>query len=178
MSWPHSRSPVNWARVRRLPPSSVIARKGISARLYLKKAREPVESPRAFDIARSESRLVARRHDSFLAAARPRLRTRRVRGATPMRTLLIMVTIFAGTDAIADEWKLLPSLPDKEGFAGSFAGVSNGAMIVAGGANFPDKKPWDGGKKLWYDTVFVLERFTNALHTDNGHETNRECRVA
>jgi serine/threonine-protein kinase len=24
----------------------------------------------------------------------------------------------------------------------------------------------------------ALERFTNALHTDNGHETNRECRVA
>ena len=52
----------------------------------------------------------------------------------------------------------MPSLPDKKGFAGSFAGVSNGVLIVAGGANFPDKKPWEGGKKVWYDTVFVLER--------------------
>ena len=26
--------------------------------------------------------------------------------------------------------------------------------------------------------VVRVERFTNALHTDNGHETNRECRVA
>ena len=69
-----------------------------------------------------------------------------------------MVTIFVGSDAIADEWKRLPSLPDKEGFAGPFAGVSNGAMIVAGGTNFPDKKPWDSGKKVWYDTVFVLEK--------------------
>lgn len=75
-----------------------------------------------------------------------------------MRTLLIVVTIFVGSDTIASEWKRLPSLPDKEGFAGSFAGVSNGAMIVAGGANFPDKKPWDGGKKVWHDTVFVLEK--------------------
>jgi N-acetylneuraminic acid mutarotase len=36
--------------------------------------------------------------------------------------------------------------------------VSNGALLVAGGANFPGKKPWDGGKKVWYDAVFVLEK--------------------
>jgi N-acetylneuraminate epimerase len=58
----------------------------------------------------------------------------------------------------AGEWTRLPPLPDKEGFAGSFAGVSNGALLVAGGANFPDKKPWEGGQKQWYDTVFVLEK--------------------
>jgi len=39
-----------------------------------------------------------------------------------------------------------------------FAGVSNGALLAAGGANFPDKKPWEGGKKVWYDKVFVLEK--------------------
>jgi N-acetylneuraminate epimerase len=60
--------------------------------------------------------------------------------------------------AHAGAWERLTSLPDKEGFAGAFAGVSNGALIVAGGANFPDKKPWEGGKKQWYDTVFVLEK--------------------
>jgi len=53
-------------------------------------------------------------------------------------------------------WTQLPPLPDPEGFAGMFAGVSQGALIAAGGANFPDKKPWDGGAKRWYDTVFVL----------------------
>ena len=37
------------------------------------------------------------------------------------------------------------------------AGVSGGALLVAGGANFPDKKPWQGGTKVWYDTVFVLD---------------------
>ncbi|MDR2673600.1 MAG: hypothetical protein LBC18_01695, partial [Opitutaceae bacterium] len=57
----------------------------------------------------------------------------------------------------AIEWKQLPPLPDKEGFAGSFPGVCNGALIVAGGANFPDKRPWEGGAKVWYDNVFVLE---------------------
>ena len=75
-----------------------------------------------------------------------------------MRTLLLMVMMCAGSNVVAGEWQRLPSLPDKEGFAGPFAGVSNGALLVAGGANFPDKKPWDGGKKIWYDTVFVLEK--------------------
>ncbi|MCX6952496.1 MAG: sodium:solute symporter, partial [Verrucomicrobia bacterium] len=54
-------------------------------------------------------------------------------------------------------WKQLPSIPDREGFAGSYAGVSRGALVVAGGANFPDKRPWEGGTKIWYDRVFVLE---------------------
>ncbi len=54
-------------------------------------------------------------------------------------------------------WKELPSLPDREGFAGSYAGVSGGALLVAGGSNFPDKRPWEGGTKIWYDRVFVLE---------------------
>jgi hypothetical protein len=31
-------------------------------------------------------------------------------------------------------------------------------LLVAGGAKFPDKKPWDGGKKIWYDTIFMLNR--------------------
>jgi N-acetylneuraminic acid mutarotase len=56
------------------------------------------------------------------------------------------------------KWTELPPLPDREGFAGAFAGVSGGTLIVAGGANFPDKKPWEGGKKVWYDRVFVLDR--------------------
>jgi N-acetylneuraminate epimerase len=55
-------------------------------------------------------------------------------------------------------WRELPSLPDKFGFAGPFAGTHNGALIVAGGANFPGKPPWEGGTKTWYDTVFMLEK--------------------
>lgn len=58
----------------------------------------------------------------------------------------------------AAEWELLPALPDKEGFAGAFTGVSGGALLVAGGANFPGKKPWEGGTKVWHDTVFALDK--------------------
>ncbi|HCN76145.1 MAG TPA: galactose oxidase, partial [Verrucomicrobiales bacterium] len=55
-------------------------------------------------------------------------------------------------------WSPLPALPDAEGFAGSFAGVSGGALLVAGGANFPDAPPWRGGTKTWYDGIFALDR--------------------
>lgn len=57
---------------------------------------------------------------------------------------------------LAMPWQL-SSLPHREGFAGMYAGVSHGALIVAGGANFPDKKPWEGGRKVWTDVVWVLE---------------------
>lgn len=58
---------------------------------------------------------------------------------------------------IALDWHKLPPLPDQEGFAAPFAGTSGGALIVAGGANFPDKRPWEGGTKQWYDAIFVLQ---------------------
>src|SRR5205085_800020 len=50
-----------------------------------------------------------------------------------------------------------PPLPDSLGFAGAFAGISDGTLIVAGGSNFPDGPPWQGGKKVWHDRIFVLE---------------------
>ncbi|WP_339923728.1 sodium/solute symporter [uncultured Cyclobacterium sp.] len=54
-------------------------------------------------------------------------------------------------------WEELPAIPDKEGFAGMFAGVSNGALLVGGGANFPEKRPWEGGEKVWYDEIYFME---------------------
>jgi N-acetylneuraminate epimerase len=75
-----------------------------------------------------------------------------------MRLLLAFFAAFAGAHAAAGEWARLPSLPDRQGFAGSFAGVSRGTLLVAGGANFPGKKPWEGGKKAWSDAAFALER--------------------
>ena len=59
----------------------------------------------------------------------------------------------AGSVLAADStgWSKLPSLPDKEGFAAMFAGLSvdhgGEILLAAGGANFPDKKPWEGDRK-------------------------------
>jgi N-acetylneuraminate epimerase len=55
-------------------------------------------------------------------------------------------------------WKQLPPLPDPLGVAAPFAGVSDGSLVVAGGANFPDRMPWEGGKKVWHDRVWVLDK--------------------
>ena len=58
------------------------------------------------------------------------------------------------TEAIS--WEELPEVPNTVGLGGAFSGVSNGALIVAGGANFPDKPEWKNGKKVWYDDIYVL----------------------
>ena len=69
--------------------------------------------------------------------------------------LALALSAIAASDGA---WQAIAPLPDKEGFAGSFAGVSGGSLLVAGGANFPGPKPWEGGRKVWYDLVYVLER--------------------
>ncbi len=53
-------------------------------------------------------------------------------------------------------WSQLPPLPDALGVAGPFAGVSGDTLLVGGGANFPGKMPWEGGKKIWHDDVYAL----------------------
>ncbi len=81
------------------------------------------------------------------------------------RILAVAVTLvsllLAGTARAAAEgtftWSELPALPDKIGFAAPFAGVAQGSLIVAGGANFPDGRPWTGAKKIWHDRIFVLD---------------------
>ncbi len=50
----------------------------------------------------------------------------------------------------------LPGLPDANGFAGMYAGQSNGVLLCAGGSNFPERPLADGGKKIWHDGVFAL----------------------
>src|SRR5882757_3411180 len=62
-------------------------------------------------------------------------------------------------DKLFFTWEQASPIPDADGFAGSYAGVSNGVLLVAGGANFPgDKRPWTQGVKTWYDNIFVLEQ--------------------
>ncbi len=74
--------------------------------------------------------------------------------------LMLCAALAAGGEYL--RWKELPELPPAPGqttqigVAGPFAGVHNGALIVAGGANFPDAAPWEGGKKVWWDQAFIL----------------------
>lgn len=69
----------------------------------------------------------------------------------------------------AMQWEIaaeLPALNGKAtalGVAGPVAGVHDNKLIVGGGANFPDSMPWLGGKKKYYDDVFVFEKRGNSL---------------
>lgn len=60
------------------------------------------------------------------------------------------------------QWQKLEPLPDSVGLAGAFAGASPAGLLVAGGANFPDQLPWDGGAKVWHARVWLLEQPTGA----------------
>lgn len=78
--------------------------------------------------------------------------------------MLITNTVFAQkTEVTRVEWAEIARLEDVNGkpslgFAGAVNAVNNQVLIVAGGANFPDKKPWDGGKKHYSDEIHVLQR--------------------
>jgi N-acetylneuraminate epimerase len=61
------------------------------------------------------------------------------------------------------EWQLAAKLPGMNGtlstgFAGAINAVTDNVLIVAGGANFPDKLPWEGGHKHYSDEVHILHR--------------------
>jgi len=63
------------------------------------------------------------------------------------------------------EWTLAAELKDSDGnrslgFAGAINAIDNDVFIVAGGANFPDKMPWDGGKKHYANEIHVLQKTT------------------
>ncbi|MDA7694707.1 hypothetical protein N8817_07980, partial [Flavobacteriaceae bacterium] len=55
-----------------------------------------------------------------------------------------------------------PSIPalEKEsiplGYAGMMGGAIQDLLIAAGGANFPNGLPWEGGKKEYYNTLYLF----------------------
>lgn len=86
----------------------------------------------------------------------------------PTLLLAFQTLIATGADAASTgslQWTELAALPDKLGVASPFVGTHKGALLVAGGANFPGKPPWEGGTKVWHDTVFVLEKPDGAWKT-------------
>jgi len=77
------------------------------------------------------------------------------RGLTLFFTVLLCLSqVAVGSSPLA--WEKGIPVPDEHGFAGPFAGVSSGTLVVAGGANFPDSYPWKGGRKVWHDRIFLL----------------------
>ena len=85
-------------------------------------------------------------------------------------SLLFISLIMSTTNAFSQkdkvnhvDWKTAAQLKNTDGsvsigFAGPINGISNDVLIVSGGANFPDKMPWEGGKKSYSKTIHVLEK--------------------
>jgi len=87
--------------------------------------------------------------------------SRRVLAA--LATLITLASILnAATTRLT--WAEFPALPPaagqtrQPGVASPFVGVHGKVLLVAGGANFPEKMPWDGGAKIWWDDIWVLEK--------------------
>ena len=77
------------------------------------------------------------------------------RALTWLMALAIVGFIAVGGGAWAEmAWKDLPPLPVP--LSGHFSGTHHGALIVAGGSNFP-VSPFQGGEKQWLDRIYVLE---------------------
>ncbi|MGQ7868628.1 hypothetical protein [Sunxiuqinia sp. sy24] len=50
----------------------------------------------------------------------------------------------------------------QHGLAGPVAGVHQNQLVLAGGSNFDGAMPWQGGRKLYHDTVFTWKQKANA----------------
>ncbi|MHC4644434.1 MAG: hypothetical protein ACYTBJ_02955, partial [Planctomycetota bacterium] len=84
----------------------------------------------------------------------------------PICSLLVIVSLAVSVRGEGREvlnWSQLAELPPIEGqviqrgLAGAFCGIHNDVLIIAGGANFPNGPPWEGGGKVWHSNIYVLE---------------------
>ena len=57
-----------------------------------------------------------------------------------------------------DNTLVLPAVESKDniGVAGAFSGFIGENLIIAGGANFPDNTPWNGGHKTWWNMLYSI----------------------
>jgi solute:Na+ symporter, SSS family len=61
-------------------------------------------------------------------------------------------------------WEVAAAFPYPEGsevplgYAGMFVGKDKDVAIFAGGANFPEALPWEGGQKKWWDRIYILKK--------------------
>lgn len=87
------------------------------------------------------------------------------------KCLIIIVLILFSLETIAQkviqtkiDWSISLPLPipngsnSQFGLAGASSGLNNDVMLIAGGSNFAEGVPWKGGKKKYYDDIYVLKK--------------------
>lgn len=77
--------------------------------------------------------------------------------------LNILICLYITPPGWTQTFQELTPIADAEGFAAPYVGISNGSLIVAGGANFPHKPRWETSK-VWYDTIFILDKPDGKWH--------------
>lgn len=80
-----------------------------------------------------------------------------------MRFFLIFFTLYHMLTAqkpVRIDWTAqteFTTFPERLGLAGIAAAKAEGGILMAGGANFPDLLPWEGGKKVYSDRIFLWD---------------------
>lgn len=88
--------------------------------------------------------------------------------------MLIQKQVFSQNNTnISIRWENIAILKKSDGsnsigVAGAINALDGQALIIAGGANFPDKMPWEGGKKYYSNEIHILQKF------ENKYEWNRK----
>lgn len=73
-------------------------------------------------------------------------------------SLAVLVLAFVSCKNLemnTNELRLIPDVAYAKGVSAPFCGVAQGVLIVAGGANFPDKPLLEGGAKKVYDDIWI-----------------------
>lgn len=92
------------------------------------------------------------------------------------RTLMFVLSVLLasckeGHQSPVIEWSIAAELPENEtrhiGLAGPITGLVGDRLFVAGGANFPDGLPWEGGKKVYQDRAFLYRLSGDSLLLDS-----------
>jgi cyclically-permuted mutarotase family protein len=74
-------------------------------------------------------------------------------------SLLLLSGMLYGFPLMAQHGKIIWSAPIRLplGLAGPLTGVDHGMLLVGGGCNFPDSMPWAGGKKKYYNELYIVD---------------------
>lgn len=94
--------------------------------------------------------------------------------------IFILLSMPISNEAIAQknlllQWSVAGQLPSEEkktnaGLAGAVIGSKNDQLLVAGGANFPDSFPWQGGKKKYHTKIFLFSKNGNKFTLLSSHQ--------
>lgn len=78
--------------------------------------------------------------------------------------MLPAADVFAQKMPVPVIWKVAGELPVAKGsqvslgLAGPVTGIHKNILFIGGGANFPDSMPWQGGKKRYYNSLFLFKK--------------------